>query len=194
MAKKKKVAKKVKQSHRIYFLLGAFLVLILVLGFLLISKFQVKNEPLLSFQIAQLVGSSTIQIPGFDTSVKLENGSGVPDSEGSGYVNVTEPYFSVRTPSGANVFAVMNYNLGGSGVFASIVMFDVAGDKATFTSSYPIGDRVHVTNISGPDTSETGEYEIIVDYLDRAATQSMADTPTVPKSVSITVTDNKILP
>lgn len=176
-----------------FFVIGAFVVVFVVLGSLFFIK-PYSSTILTDKQIASYVDSATVQIPDFDTDVTLTDGKGVPDDEGSGYVNVTEPYFSVKTGNNVyDAFAVMEYNLGGSGVFTTVALFEVVDGHAVFKGSYPVGDRVPVTGITGPVQSDSGDYEVTVNYLEREPNQSMADAPTVFESVKLRVSNHEIM-
>lgn len=188
----KKVPKKSKRSHRIYFLSGILFVVVLVLGFLLVPKSHAP-ETLSNTQIAKLVNNSTVMVPDFNTTIQLTNGSGVPDAEGSGYIELEEPYLAVKTPTGFDVLTVMNYNLGGSGVFATVALFQIENGQAVFKSSYPVGDRVPVTSIMGPLETSSGNYEVTVDFLSRTDQQPMSDAPTTPAQLHLKISDHKFV-
>ena len=193
---KKLISKRILSSSKggfsiMFFVLGAVVVVLIVAGYLLFNKPFTPNI-LTNSQIESYVMSSPVTIPDFDTEVKLSNGRGFPNAEGSGYVIVAEPYFSVKTDTGYDVFAVMEYNLGGSGVFTTVALFQVKNDTATFKGSYPIGDRVPVDEITGPIQSDSGTYEIVVSYKDRAENESMADAPTVLKTATIKISNHEI--
>lgn len=195
-ASKKLIPKRILSSSKggfsiLFFVLGAVVVVLIVVGHLLFNKPFTPNI-LTNSQIESYVMSSTVTIPDLDTNVKLSNGRGVPDAEGSGYVIVTKPYFSVKTDTGFDVFAVMEYNLGGSGVFTTVVLFQIKNDTATFKGSYPIGDRVPVDEITGPIQSDSGNYEIVVSYTNRAENESMADAPTMLKNATIKISNHEI--
>lgn len=182
-----KKAKSRKRHHLLaYVVLSASFVLLLVI---LVVFFR-KSTPTAS-HIEQVVASSVVSIPDFETKVPLTNGYGIVPPGDAGYVKLTPPYLLVKTPAGYDVFAVMNYNLGGSGVFANIALFHYANNRAEHAGVYPIGDRVPVNNISGPTENSTGNYDISVDFLDRTATQSMADTPTVAKTLHTKIINGK---
>jgi hypothetical protein len=86
----------------------------------------------------------------------------------------------------------MNYNLGGSGVFVNIVIFNEVNGELKFNGSFAIGDRVPVNKISGPTQTTDGNYQIKVDYLDRTANQPMSETPKVSQTATIPVVNNQI--
>lgn len=195
-ASKKLIPKRILSSSKggfsiMFFVLGAFVVVFVVLGYLLISR-PYRPNILSNAEIESYLNSSIIQIPDSQTKIKLENGKGIPDAENSGFVTVTKPYFSVKTSNGYDVFAVMEYNLGGSGVFTTVALFQIEKGEVIFKDSYPIGDRVPVDEITGPIQSDSGNYEIVASYTDRAENESMADAPTILKNATIKISNHEI--
>lgn len=190
----KKQMNKLKGGFSVmFFIIGAGVVIFVVIGYLFLAKPYSPNI-LTKNQIAEYVSSATVTIPDVDTKVQLSNGKGVPDSKGSGYVIVSTPYFSVKTGDNTyDVFTVMEYNLGGSGVFTTIALFEVIDGQSVFKGSYPVGDRVPVDEITGPIQENSGRYEIEISYKDRAENESMADMPTIPKVLKLQISNHEIV-
>ncbi len=177
----------------VFFGLGIIVVIGVVVGYLFLSKPYTPNI-LSSSQISNLVSKSAVIIPDMNIRVPLQNGNGsfvVDDATGA--VSVSEPFFSVRTGESYDVYSVMTVNSGGSGEFVSVAQFKVIDGNAGYADAYPIGDRVVVTGITGPIQSDNGDYELTVNYLDRAADAPMSDAPTVSKNINIAVLNSKFV-
>lgn len=192
MANKQKV---IQKPYRLFWVLGLFILLVLILGFLSLHKFQkisnVPNTNLTNTEITQILNTATIKDPDTDNLVALKNGGGTVDN-GAGTINLTQPYLAVRTSAGYDLFAVINANYGGSGVFASVVLFNYDNGNLSFEGSYPVGDRVPVTEINGPSKTQNGNYEITINYLDRSPNQPMSDTPKLPKSLKLNIENDQL--
>lgn len=203
---RKKSAKKGKKSAQykysrggagayslVFFGLGIIVVIGVVVGYLFLSKPYTPNI-LTSSQISSLVNSSAVIIPDIEIRVPLQNGNGgFKMDTATGAVSISKPYFSIRTGDSYDVYAVMTVNTGGSGEFVSIAQFKVTDGKAVYVDAYPIEDRIKVTEINGPIQSENGDYELTVNYLDRAADAPMSDAPTVSKNINIAVLNSKFV-
>ncbi len=196
--KKKHVSKPVNSKggagaySLVFFGLGILVVVGVVVVYVFLSKPYAPNI-LTSSQISNLVSKSSVIIPDMDIRVPLQNGNGTFSiDDATGAVNVSEPYFSVKTGESYDVYSVMVVNTGGSGEFVNIAQFKVVNGKATYVNSYPIGDRVKVTEIKGPVVSKDGNYKLTVNYLDRPADAPMSDAPTLQKTLELIITDHKL--
>ncbi len=177
----------------VFFGLGVIVVIGIVVGYLFLSKPHTPNL-LTSSQISSLVNTATVSIPEMNTEVLLQNGSGEFVVDGArGAVTVSEPYFSVKTDDGHDLYAVMTVNTGGSGEFVNVALFKNENGDVEYIGAYPMGDRVKVTEINGPIQSQNGEYTLTVDYLDRSPDAPMVEAPTIPKTKTIEIVSSNIV-
>lgn len=137
------------------------------------------------------LSSVTVEVPLVETPVTLANGTAqLPsdDSASGGTVTVTAPYAN----SGADQFAIMSVNYGGSGTFEYLVMF-VPNSEGVLVQRglYSLGDRVKVESIA-PQGGGL-RYSVLVTYLDFAAGESYADAPTERVSANVPVVNHSIV-
>lgn len=174
----------------VFFGLGVLVVIGVAVGYFFISK-PYTPSILTSSQISNIVNSSSVIVPDIDIRVPLQGGRGQFEKDESvGFVTISDPYFSVKTESGYDVYSVMVVNTGGSGEFVNVAQFKVVDGSAAYQNAYPVGDRVKVTEISGPVQSKDGNYKLTITYLDRTANAPMSDTPTIPKSINIFISNS----
>lgn len=200
---KKSISSKAKKSVRkqssmgeagayclVFFGLGVLVVIGVVVGYLFLSKPYTPNI-LTSSKISSLVSNATVTIPDLNTSSTLQNGKGqftIDNSDGT--VDLSGPYFSVKTSQGFDLYAIITVNSGGSGEFVYVALFKNTDGNVEYRGAYPIEDRVKVTAINGPVVSDSGVYELTVDYLGRDENEPMSSAPTVPKTVTIPIKES----
>lgn len=175
-----------------FFVLGTVVVILIVIGYLFLSR-PYTPVVLTSAQIKAYMENASVTLPDSDILVLLKNGKGETQTENEvATVTILPPYFSVKTADGYDLFGVMTYNTGGSGEFTDIVHFHKGADGVTFKGSYPVGDRVTVTNMMGQVQSKDETYSLTVAYLGRAVGKPMSDAPTDKETLTIIIHDGKL--
>lgn len=175
-----------------FFVLGAGVVALVVIGYLFLSK-PYTPVVLTSSQIQEYMGNASVTLPDSNTLVILKNGKGeAVIGDEAATVTIMPPYFSVKTDDGYDLFGVMVYNTGGSGEFTNIVHFHKGAEGVIFKGSYPVGDRVKVTNIIGQVQSKDDSYSLTVNYLGRTDGKPMSDAPTEKETLTLIIRDGKL--
>lgn len=191
-SKKKSLPKRHARDNKLLILLFILLAFVLVMAYMSMDFKKSKHSTYSKEQTVAAVNSSTVTIPDTSFAVTLVNGTGeFSDDMVVGTVTLSEPYFSVKSGSGYDTFAVMTYNTGGSGEFVAVALFQTKNGKATYRGSYPVGDRVvveDITKLSGDKTN----YVVNVNYLDREEDAPMTDAPTIQKTLTFNVDNHRI--
>jgi hypothetical protein len=173
-----------------------FLLLIgaLAIGGLLLTIHNVQNgiakkeKQSKELEIAQDLLSSVMTIPLTNEKVTLTNGRYTMRQ--GGYIKMG----NVITTAGQDIFADFTVNYGGSGDFVSVGMFRDDRGSIQEIAATPLADRVIVTGITAEKPAKDGSYRLLIMYLDRTPTQSMADTPTLEKQKVLTVSGTTMSP
>ncbi len=172
------------------------LILLLIGGFVVLVFLLTRTVPAILYtdsQIKSTLDYSTVLIPESEVSVSLNNGiAEYEDSEIEGTVEVTDPYLSVKTNEGYDLFATMTYTTGGVGEFVTLAIFEEEDGEVIFRNSFPIGDRVIVKDIIGPESPQQGAYRVIVEYLDHEFNQSLTESPKIQKRLELEIEDHSI--
>ncbi len=190
--KRKSTPKHHAKDNKLLVLLFILLAFILVLSYMSLDFKAAKHNTSSKEKPIAAVNSSIVTIPDTSFAVTLIDGKGeFSDDVVEGTVSVSEPYFSVKSGSAYDTFAVMTYNTGGSGEFVAVALFQIKDGKATYRGSYPVGDRVKVENITKLSGDKIN-YSISVSYLDREEGVPMAEAPTVQKTLAFNVDNHRI--
>lgn len=140
------------------------------------------------------VTSLTVAIPDLQTNVSLVPSTTTPglfeasfpirDSGVVGVIraNITEAVVSTSSQVALVPFAV---NAGGSGTFIYAGLFTAEGASLRSHDAHFVGDRVRLTGIRLVDGSVA-----LIEYLDRAVSDAMTATPSVPHELSLPITSD----
>ena len=191
MAKKKTLTKKYyRENNKLMVILFLLLGFALVMAYMSIDmKASKKNTRV---DMISAVNSSTVTIPETSFAVTLVDGKGeFSDSTTEGFVQISEPYYSVNSDGGYDAFAVMTYSTGENGEFFAVALFQTKDGKAVYRGSYPVGERVGVKEIS-KISGDQRNYVISVNYMDRSEDESMVKTPGIDKTLTFNVDSHRI--
>lgn len=178
------------------------LVLLIVLLIIVIAAVFVfknkKTDEIKPTQTANTIttvslNSATVHVPELDVDVVLSQGQGefpVLDTPVIGYVAIGKN-IATEPPLALSTLAV---NGGGSGIFEYLVLFrQSSGGVMEHTSSVFIGDRVEVTSITFVKNNNGQPTGAKVSYLDRSPDDAMAEAPTIPRTLEVSIKDSKFV-
>ena len=135
-----------------------------------------------------------VTVPDSTFVVTLTDGKGeFSDDIVSGNINISEPYYSVKSGKSYDSFAVMTYNTGDLEESVAIALFQLKNGKSIYKGSYPVGEGVVVGSISNGQETGDGGYIINVGYLDKIEGEPMTEVPIEQKILSFTVKDHMIV-
>jgi hypothetical protein len=157
--------------------------------------------------IAQMINSASVTAPSTGTTLALTNGTAsYKTGSATSTITIGAIVGKVFTESGYDVFVDTTVTtVGNPAVEHYLSLFHVAGTTVTDTSSVLIGDRLVLkTVVPTPDVtwlidanqnqylSSTKGYTLTVNYLDRENGQAATATPTVAKSITVSVMNHLI--
>lgn len=160
------------------------------------------SKPLSNDTLMALINNaSIIRVPNTGVDVSLyQGGSNFVDGAVSGHVAVDHMLGKVPTDSGYDVFVDMSITTTGkTSITHYVALFRNLGQAVVFTSAVPIGDRLILQNITALldknattktpvsyMTSSVG-YTLSLTYLDRKNGENYSTTPSLSKTMSLTV-------
>ncbi len=183
------------------------LILIGIGAFALLKKDETSSEvpPLTiteeedSVSAGTLLQNATITVPDSDAVVTLKDGEAMfsieAGSADEGMVTVVDDMSAVWGKKGrTDLAAILAVNSGGTGTFYYLVLFDVSGNTFTKKSEAFLGDRIEVSRVGIGElvNDSNADYRVTVQTLVRGEGEPFTATPTVAKTRTFYVTNQKL--
>ncbi|MES2135309.1 MAG: hypothetical protein V4449_03660 [Patescibacteria group bacterium] len=140
---------------------------------------------------SELLKGANFTVPDSDVSVSLVNGEATfPNGNILLLDTLTAEWKKDERKDLVAVFAV---NTGGTASFLYLVLFDVNGDILTKKSEGFLGDRINITHVGIGELVHGGaDYRVTVQTLERKENEPFSATPSVEKTRTFYVTDQKL--
>lgn len=148
-------------------------ILVIILLLLFIGTIVFENNK--KSTTSQPVPTSTAEAYNFGMHQFVADGTTLDPQEITNYT---------VSPDGTRAAAVLVQNFGGSGTFYYLAGAMNENGTTTYSDPESLGDRIIINSVNVTDPNSEDNGMIIVEYLDRTPTQSMADAPSVKTTVT----------
>ncbi len=142
-------------------------------------------------KLMEVLGNVEVSIPDTGITAKLSNGTAHFSDEGvEGDIALVSLLGNTKVSDGYDVYGDLELSSGESR-FHYLAIFHLTGTSATHTSSAFVGDRVKLVS-AAPQTIQDDEYELTLQYLDRALEEPPTAEPTNPAELNFFVSKGVI--
>lgn len=132
-----------------------------------------------------------IIVPDGGQVVQLVDGKADSISDGSGFAQLGNVLAIHQTEAGQDVFAELDVNYGGSGVFVYVALIHEQDGQYRHTSSALVGDRVKLEGVDTP-SDPISSYSATATFLDRGENDPMSVEPTIQRTFDLSIIDHVI--